>query len=143
MIGKLLFSLQVLAMTLCFFPISLSFPSSLTLLFLALAAGLALWVLIHNKLGNWSVLPLPKEGAQLITSGPYHFMRHPMYSSVIIATLAAIIHNQTLFAFFSWISLLIILNIKARYEERLLLMSFDRYQVYLNTVKTRFLPSLF
>jgi protein-S-isoprenylcysteine O-methyltransferase Ste14 len=143
MIGKLLFLLQVLAMAFCFFPLSLKLPTTLTLFFIIPTLVLVFWVLVYNKLGNWSVLPSPKKDARLIITGPYGFMRHPMYTSVILGNLAMVLHNQSIYAFFSWIALLIVLNIKARYEERLLLATFDDYGKYLASVKNRFVPSLF
>lgn len=143
MLGSLLFSLQMCAIVASILPISLLVPSPLTLLFMMLAAALFLWVLLYNKLGNWSVLPSPKVGSHLITSGPYHFMRHPMYLAVMILCLGFVFHNQTFQSFFSWIALIAILNIKARYEERLLCAKFDDYLRYKALVKTRFIPSLF
>lgn len=143
MIGKLLFITQVITLILCFLPLRFIIPTPVTLLFFSAASALGLWVLLHNRLGNWSVLPAPKLNAKIITSGPYQFMRHPMYTSMILGTLAGVFHNQSIQAFVAWLSLIIILNLKARYEERLLLIRFSDYQAYLNTVKTRFFPSLF
>lgn len=143
MIGTLLFGAQITAMGLCFLPLKLTLPSPLTLLFLMLSTALALWVIGYNKIGNWSVLPSPKKDAALITTGPYYFMRHPMYLSVMMGCLSGVLHNQSLTAFFAWLTLVIILNIKTRYEERLLSMHFKEYKQYQASVKTRFFPTVF
>jgi protein-S-isoprenylcysteine O-methyltransferase Ste14 len=48
--------------------------------------GLAIWA--RTILGrNWSGRPAVKEGHELITSGPYHVVRHPIYSGMLTAML--------------------------------------------------------
>ncbi len=50
--------------------------------------GLAVWARVH--LGrNWSPAPALKEGHELITSGPYTLIRHPIYTGVILAVLGS------------------------------------------------------
>lgn len=143
MLGKILFAIQVAAIIVCALPLTPRLPSPLTLLFIMVCMALFLWVLIHNKASNWSVLPAPKRNGILIVSGPYRFMRHPMYLAVMLGCLSFVIHNQSIQSFIAWLSLIVILNIKARYEERLLNKSYPEYQRYQAYVKTRFIPSLF
>ena len=48
----------------------------------------AVWARIH--LGrNWSGTPSMKEGHELIVSGPYHFVRHPIYTGILLALLGS------------------------------------------------------
>jgi protein-S-isoprenylcysteine O-methyltransferase Ste14 len=55
-------------------------------------AGFAAFVLLMwtmKALGRyWSPLPRLREGHELITSGPYRFVRHPMYSAMIVLFLS-------------------------------------------------------
>ena len=52
----------------------------------ALGIAVAIWARLH--LGrNWSASPAMKEGHELVTTGPYAFVRHPIYSGIILATL--------------------------------------------------------
>lgn len=54
------------------------------------AAGLAfaIWARIH--LGrNWSGTPSIKEGHELVMSGPYRFVRHPIYTGMLFALLGS------------------------------------------------------
>ena len=51
---------------------------------LALATGVGAWTLAHNRLGNFSVLPEPRAGARLVVTGPYAYVRHPMYLAVLL-----------------------------------------------------------
>lgn len=44
----------------------------------------AVWARVH--LGrDWSPTPSIKEGHELVTSGPYRFVRHPIYTGIILA----------------------------------------------------------
>ena len=51
---------------------------SVVAVLLAIAVTLAIWTLTVNRPGNFRIVPDPKTGGQLITSGPYHWIRHPM-----------------------------------------------------------------
>jgi protein-S-isoprenylcysteine O-methyltransferase Ste14 len=46
----------------------------------------AIWARIH--LGrNWSAAPAVKEKHELVVSGPYRFVRHPIYTGALLAVL--------------------------------------------------------
>jgi protein-S-isoprenylcysteine O-methyltransferase Ste14 len=61
-----------------------------------LAAGLvfAVWARVH--LGrNWSGSVTVKEGHELIRSGPYAYVRHPIYTGLLAAVLGTVIVSDT------------------------------------------------
>ena len=48
--------------------------------------GLALWARFH--LGrNWGMPMTRTDEPELVTSGPYHYVRHPIYSGILLAML--------------------------------------------------------
>jgi protein-S-isoprenylcysteine O-methyltransferase Ste14 len=50
----------------------------------ALGIAFAIWARVH--LGrDWSGIPSMKEGHELVTSGPYRFVRHPIYTGILLA----------------------------------------------------------
>jgi protein-S-isoprenylcysteine O-methyltransferase len=56
------------------------------------AAGMALLVWARHRLGrNWSPTVAKKEGQELVTSGPYRYVRHPMYFGGLIAAIGSAI----------------------------------------------------
>ncbi len=52
--------------------------------------GYAIWARAH--LGrNWSSHPALKEHPELVTSGPYRYIRHPIYTGMLLAVLGSAI----------------------------------------------------
>jgi protein-S-isoprenylcysteine O-methyltransferase len=61
----------------------------------ALGIALALWARYY--LGkNWSALPSIKEGHELVTSGPYRYVRHPIYTGIIVAMLGPMLTSSSI-----------------------------------------------
>jgi protein-S-isoprenylcysteine O-methyltransferase Ste14 len=111
-----------------------------------LAAGIALgvWAVMSNRPGNFNIRPVPKPGGALVTAGPYAWIRHPMYSAILLMALAGVygvdIPGRTLVgtAFFG---LLGVLWLKAGIEERLMLASHPGYAAYMKA-SSKFIPWL-
>ena len=58
--------------------------AGLGLLLLASGLSLAVWARVH--LGrNWGTPMTQKDDPELVTSGPYRFVRHPIYSGLLLA----------------------------------------------------------
>lgn len=56
------------------------------------ATGMGFQVWARETLGkNWSQTVSAKEGHELVTSGPYRFVRHPMYAGGFVACIASAI----------------------------------------------------
>lgn len=99
----------------------------------ALAAGagaLGLWTLAHNRPGNFRIHPHPHPQGHLVTSGPYRWVRHPMYGAVLLlaAALAGVVADR--WSAGLWLLLLGVLDVKARLEERCLRARFADYGAY-------------
>jgi protein-S-isoprenylcysteine O-methyltransferase len=55
------------------------------------AAGIAIAIWARRHLGrNWSGRPTMKVGHELVTSGPYRFVRHPIYTGMLAALLGTV-----------------------------------------------------
>jgi len=58
------------------------------------AAGVALAIWARVYLGsNWGMPMSVKENPQLVTTGPYRYIRHPIYSGVMLAALGSSLVN--------------------------------------------------
>ena len=100
------------------------------LAFVVAAAALLAWAVWAMRKSRLRVLPEPHPSAKLIMEGPYRFIRHPMYTSVLLGAGALISTNNNLDMLVAWIALFFVLWSKLGYEERLLLQRFASYQSY-------------
>ena len=70
------------------------------------AAGMAFLVWARQHLGgNWSQTVSIKHGHELVTSGPYRYVRHPMYLGGFVACIGSAIVGGG-----AWVFLLVILG---------------------------------
>jgi len=119
-------------------------PPWLHLLGLPLAGlGLALFWWMFRHLGlNVTSTSMPRTDATLITSGPYRFIRHPMYLAALILLLAASLLMANWIVAVGGVSCFALLAARSRLEERRLIEKFgDAYREYQRTTG-RFLPRL-
>ena len=90
----------------------------------------ALWIFTHNRVGNFNITPEIRKDAKLIVTGPYRFVRHPMYSSLILFMVGVSLHW---FSFLNLIFLFIMifaLSLKAFREEKLWQINDSSYEDY-------------
>jgi protein-S-isoprenylcysteine O-methyltransferase Ste14 len=80
-------------------------------------------------------LPYPKKGATLIESGPFALVRHPIYSGGLLLCLGWALYVQGWLTLGYVIALLVILDLKARREEKWLIERFPAYTMYQQRVK--------
>jgi protein-S-isoprenylcysteine O-methyltransferase Ste14 len=97
-----------------------------------LAAGLAFAVWARVHLGrNWSGTVTVKEGHELIRSGPYARVRHPIYTGIITAVLGTAIASGTVRAALGLAIIIAALLRKLRIEEGFMRQTFPgEYQRY-------------
>lgn len=100
-----------------------------------LACSLLLFWRAHFDLkANWSPLLELYEGHTLITNGIYKYIRHPMYASLLVQSIAQILLIQNWIA--GPISLLMFIPfyiLRSKAEEKMMLDKFgDQYRSYKN-----------
>ena len=81
---------------------------------------------------------VPSQG-KLIALGPYRWIRHPMYTSVLLVPLAWTLGSPLPYRLLLWVGLVMTLSAKLRYEERLLIERFPEYEAYRRQTK-RLIP---
>ena len=115
----------------CLFYILISGPivSNSTAGLLIECAGifLALLAIYVMKIKNFNLTPIVKQDSELITSGPYRIIRHPMYIAQLLVVLPLVIDYFSWYRFSALVLLAIILLVKIDYEEKLLLGHFTEY----------------
>ena len=113
-------------------------PAAWALIGAALALGL--WGARHLGDGL-TPLPLPNGAVDLVTNGPYRWIRHPLYSAVVLGVGAIALRSRTWSVIAVTAALTVVLLIKARWEERHLRATFEGYSRYAAEVG-RFVPGV-
>ena len=84
---------------------------------------------------NLSPFPRPVNNSNLVTSGIYRFIRHPMYYSLIFISFGVFLIKLTIYYLFLSISLGLIIKFKISLEEQYLKNKFENYLLYKKEVK--------
>jgi protein-S-isoprenylcysteine O-methyltransferase Ste14 len=104
-----------------------------------LGFALGLWALVTMSVRNLNILPDIRVGSRLVTHGPYRYIRHPMYSALLLVTLALLLDAFSMERLIIWGILAGDLWIKLNYEEQLLTRHFEAYKDYQHRTK-RLIP---
>ncbi len=113
-----------------------------TLITMAISVIVALAALQANQFGNFNIHPRPKQNGRLIEHGIYRYIRHPMYTAVMLFSLGCALASPSLESALMLIALCLVLVRKARLEETWLRQKYPFYSDYIS--KTRgFLPWLY
>lgn len=108
------------------------------------SAGLFLGVLaiFTMKPGNFNISPRIKPNGELVTTGPYRIIRHPMYLAQLIAVLPLITDYFNWYRLGAIVLLTVTLLLKIAYEEKRLLEHFEGYARYAASTK-KLIPGLY
>jgi protein-S-isoprenylcysteine O-methyltransferase Ste14 len=108
--------------------------AGLGLFLFALGLGLAIWARLHIG-RNWGTPMSQKDEPELVTSGPYHLVRHPIYSGILLAGVGTAVALD-------WLGLIAVVlagiyfAYSATVEERYLTEQFpDTYPLYRRSTK--------
>ena len=106
------------------------------------AAGLVVALWARAVLArNWSGDVVLKEHHELIDRGPYAFVRHPIYTGVLLMVLGTVTLAGTRAGVILFATMVVGLIVKARREERLLTKHFPEvYSLYCARVRARLIP---
>jgi protein-S-isoprenylcysteine O-methyltransferase Ste14 len=120
---------------------SLFSPSPVVIVVQSLAALLMLWARITFGMRSFHAAANPTAGG-LVTTGPYRYIRHPIYTAACVFAWAGALHSGTLLAFL--FGLLLFAGSLGRMlcEERLVTATYPEYQTYAKSTK-RMIPYVF
>jgi protein-S-isoprenylcysteine O-methyltransferase Ste14 len=115
--------------------------AGLGLCLFALGLGFAIWARVHIG-RNWGTPMSQKDEPELVTSGPYRLVRHPIYSGLLVAGVGTAVALS-----WRWLVAVALAGVYVIYsatvEETYLIKEFpDAYSTYKHSTKM-FVPLLF
>ena len=102
---------------------------------LIIISTIVMLIAIKDLGSNLSPFPKPMVNGNLITSGIYRFIRHPMYYSLILISFGFFLTKLSFYYLGLTISLALIIKFKIILEEKYLNKKFKNYFPYTNKVK--------
>lgn len=111
----------------------------------AIFAIMALGLIVKGLLDlgrNLTPLPYPKDNGELVQSGAYSIVRHPLYSGIIFAALSWVVFQFSLSHLIATAVLFAFFNAKASREETWLSQRYPEYPDYQQRVK-RLIPGVY
>ncbi|NUN70263.1 MAG: isoprenylcysteine carboxylmethyltransferase family protein [Bacteroidetes bacterium] len=107
------------------------FPADgIPLLLLLAGSLLGAAAIITMRWDNLRIFPEPKKDIRLVTSGPYRFIRHPMYTALLMLMAAWPIASLSILHILLWSLLALVLVLKIRIEEQMLPLVIPEYRHY-------------
>jgi protein-S-isoprenylcysteine O-methyltransferase Ste14 len=109
---------------------------------LALAGGLVWWTASVNTYLSRVVRIQDDRGQQVVTAGPYRYVRHPMYVGVILMVLSLPLALGSLAALLPGALIAGLFVIRTALEDRTLQAELPGYAEYAQRVRYRLLPGV-
>lgn len=108
----------------------------------ATSVALGVWALRSNPPGNFNIRPTPHPAGRLILAGPYRWIRHPMYTAVLLGGAACAVAGTGPAGWLALGMLAAVLFGKSVLEERWMERRHPGYSAY-RARTARFVPGLF
>jgi protein-S-isoprenylcysteine O-methyltransferase Ste14 len=119
------------------------FPETLIATVLMLSAMLLVaWAILSMNSKTLTAMPGLRKEASLVVKGPYRFVRHPMYTAVILMLSGLLVNDFSLIRLLVLMAVLAVLLIKTEIEEYQLNERFPEYAEYQKRTK-KLIPFLF
>ena len=107
------------------------------------AAGAIIGVVSMLRLGRQLVpQPTPVQGGELIESGIYGVVRHPIYLAVLLLIAGVVVRSLSLAGLAVLLVAIVFFDRKSAYEETLLTHAYPEYEDYRSRVRWKLVPGV-
>lgn len=106
------------------------------------SSGLIFWVLKTNPYSSAAVEVQRERGHKPITTGPYRFVRHPMYVGAILWFISTPLALGSLITLIPATILALLIVLRTYLEDKTLHEELEGYAAYTQTVKYRLIPGI-
>jgi protein-S-isoprenylcysteine O-methyltransferase Ste14 len=114
----------------------------LGLVVMVLAGGLIFWTILTNAYLGRMVRIQEDRGHQVVTGGPYHYVRHPMYVGIILLFPGMALFLGSWWALVPASLIAMLMVIRTALEDRALRAELPGYAEYAQQVRYRLLPGV-
>jgi protein-S-isoprenylcysteine O-methyltransferase Ste14 len=104
--------------------------------------ALAVWAMVVNRYFSAVARIQEDRGQEVVTSGPYQFVRHPSYAGGLLGYLALPVMLETLWAFIPALLILVALVIRTKLEDDMLITELEGYAAYVTRTRHRLMPGI-
>lgn len=115
---------------------------ALGLVGIVLSAGLIFWTILSNAYLGRMVRIQDDRGHQVVTGGPYRYVRHPMYVGMIVLFPCMAVFLGSWWALVPASLIAMLMVIRTALEDRALRAELPGYAEYARRVRYRLLPSV-
>ena len=109
---------------------------------LVLSAGFIMWVMRENSFAAPAVKLQPERGHRVVSTGPYGWVRHPMYIGTIVFFVGAPLLLGSWWGTAMSPLFVVLFAIRTNIEERALIAGLPGYADYTARVRYRLVPGL-
>jgi protein-S-isoprenylcysteine O-methyltransferase Ste14 len=109
---------------------------------LVLSTAFIMWVMRENSFAAPVVKLQSERGHRVVSTGPYAWVRHPMYSAIVLFFVGAPLLLGSWWGVAMSPLFIVLFAIRARIEERALLAGLPGYADYMARVRYRLVPGL-
>jgi protein-S-isoprenylcysteine O-methyltransferase Ste14 len=120
-----------------------SFPVKIiSLITILLGYTLGSYALIENRFFSGVVRLQTDRGHQVVSSGPYHWIRHPGYAGALLTYLATPFFLESSWAILPTLFIVVVLIVRTNLEDKFLQDELEGYRDYTQRVRYRLLPGI-
>jgi protein-S-isoprenylcysteine O-methyltransferase Ste14 len=114
----------------------------LSLLIILAGHALGSYALIENRFFSGTVRLQSDRGHQVVSSGPYRWIRHPGYAGALFAYLVLPIFLDSSWAFLPTVFTILLLVVRTQLEDKFLQVQLEGYRDYVKRVRCRLFPGI-
>lgn len=126
----LIVTVQVVSFLFLLFTGPLLAKNSLYLILELIGILLGIWALLEFRHTTFQATPEIGRGANLIVAGPYKYIRHPMYTSLLLIAASLLFDSFSVTRLIVFLILFVDLLVKIQIEEKFLTEHFQNYEEY-------------
>lgn len=106
------------------------------------AMGFSFWAMKENAYASDTVRIQKERGHTVCTTGPYRYVRHPMYVGVLLFLLCFPLSLGSLYTYIPALIIIVLFVIRTSLEDKTLQEELDGYKEYAEKVPYRLIPGI-